>query len=64
MTVSILGIVIPTLYFIVMYRSNKTTADEKSRLLAYIPLFVAAMMFWAIQEQGSNILAQYADERS
>ena len=63
MTVSILGIVIPTLYFIVMYRSSKTTADEKSRLLAYIPLFVAAMMFWAIQEQGSSILAQYADER-
>ncbi|WP_144510663.1 peptide MFS transporter [Bacillus sp. FJAT-22090] len=63
MTVSILGIVIPTLYFIVMYRSDRTSADEKSRLLAYIPLFVAAMMFWAIQEQGSNILAQYADER-
>ncbi|MBD7946079.1 peptide MFS transporter [Psychrobacillus sp. FSL K6-2684] len=63
MTISILGILIPTLYFIVMYRSDKSTADEKSRLLAYIPLFVAAMMFWAIQEQGSNILAQYADER-
>ncbi|WP_277584775.1 peptide MFS transporter [Psychrobacillus antarcticus] len=63
MTVSILGIIIPTLYFIVMYRSSKTTEDERSRLLAYIPLFVAAMMFWAIQEQGSNILAQYADER-
>ena len=64
MTVSILGIVIPTLYFIVMYRSAKTNADEKSRVLAYIPLFISAMMFWAIAEQGSNILAQYADERS
>lgn len=64
MIVSILGIVIPTIYFIVMYRSNKTNADEKSRVLAYIPLFVAAMMFWAIQEQGSIILAQYADQRT
>lgn len=64
MTVSVLGIVIPTLYFIVMYRSPKTNADEKSRLLAYIPLFVAAMMFWAIAEQGSIILAQYADQRT
>lgn len=63
MTVSILGIVIPTLYFIVMYRSDRTSADEKSRLLAYIPLFIAAMMFWAIAEQGANILALYADER-
>ncbi|AYC30434.1 peptide MFS transporter [Paenisporosarcina cavernae] len=64
MIVSILGIVIPTIYFIVMYRSSKTNADEKSRVLAYIPLFVAAMMFWAIQEQGSIILAQYADQRT
>ncbi|WP_050615220.1 peptide MFS transporter [Bacillus testis] len=62
--VSILGIVIPIMYFIVMYRSPKTTSDERSRLLAYIPLFIGAMMFWAIQEQGSIILAQYADKRT
>ncbi|WP_337969877.1 peptide MFS transporter [Virgibacillus salexigens] len=62
--VSILGILIPTIYFIVMYRSPKTTADEKSRLVAYIPLFIAAIMFWAIQEQGSIILAEYADKRT
>lgn len=62
--VSILGILIPTAYFIVMYRSPKTNADEKSRILAYIPLFIAAIMFWAIQEQGSIILAEYADKRT
>jgi proton-dependent oligopeptide transporter, POT family len=62
--ISILGVIIPTVYFIFMFRSPKTTKDEKSRLLAYIPLFVAAMMFWAIQEQGSTILATYANERT
>ncbi|APC47963.1 peptide MFS transporter [Virgibacillus halodenitrificans] len=62
--ISILGILIPATYFIVMYRSPKTNADEKSRLIAYIPLFIAAMMFWAIQEQGSIILAEYADKRT
>ncbi|MFD1174654.1 peptide MFS transporter [Oceanobacillus sp. M65] len=62
--VSIFGILIPTAYFIVMYRSPKTNADEKSRILAYIPLFIAAIMFWAIQEQGSIILAEYADKRT
>ncbi|HWJ77900.1 MAG TPA: peptide MFS transporter [Niallia sp.] len=62
--VGILGILIPTLYFIVMYRSPKTTKDERSRLIAYIPLFIAAVMFWAIQEQGSTILATYADKRT
>ncbi|WP_163102096.1 peptide MFS transporter [Peribacillus alkalitolerans] len=62
--VSILGIVIPTLYFVFMYRSPKTTSDERSRLLAYVPLFIASVMFWAIQEQGSNLLAMYADTRT
>ncbi|MFD0693270.1 peptide MFS transporter [Paenibacillus sp. GCM10027628] len=62
--VGLLGILIPTLYFIVMYRSSKTTATERSRLIAYIPLFIASIMFWAIQEQGSTILANYADKRT
>lgn len=64
MLVSILGIIIPVIYFLVMYFSKKTTKKEQKKLLAYIPLFVAAMMFWAIQEQGAIILAQYADERT
>lgn len=62
--VSFLAIIIPTIYFIVMYRSKKITKDEKPRLLAYIPLFVAAMAFWAIQEQGSIVLADYANKRT
>ncbi|WP_316568237.1 peptide MFS transporter [Neobacillus sp. YIM B06451] len=62
--VGVLGILIPTLYFIVMYRSPKTNDVERSRLLAYIPLFIASVMFWAIAEQGSTILASYADNRT
>ncbi|MFL8938188.1 peptide MFS transporter [Rossellomorea oryzaecorticis] len=62
--VGIFGILAPTIYFIIMYRSPKTTATERSRVLAYIPLFIAAVMFWAIQEQGSTILAAYADKRT
>ncbi|WP_160032541.1 peptide MFS transporter [Paenibacillus sp. An7] len=62
--IAFLGILIPVSYFIVMYRSPKTTAVERSNLVAYIPLFIAAVMFWAIQEQGSTILASYADTRT
>lgn len=62
--VGILGILIPILYFIVMFRSPRTTSTERSRLIAYIPLFIAAIMFWAIEEQGSTILANYADKRT
>ncbi|GIP20700.1 peptide MFS transporter [Paenibacillus sp. J22TS3] len=62
--IGVLGILIPIIYFIVMYRSPKTTLVERSRVLAYIPLFIASVMFWAIQEQGSSILANYADKRT
>src|SRR5690606_17441862 len=62
--VGIFGILIPIAYFTVMYRSKKTTEVERSHLLAYIPLFIASVMFWAIQEQGSTILAAYADTRT
>lgn len=62
--IGILGFAIPAAYFYVMYRSPKTSKDEKSRVLAYIPLFLTAVMFWSIAEQGSTILALYADKRT
>lgn len=62
--ISTLAIILPTIYFIVMYKSEKTSAIEKSNLIAYIPLFIAAMIFFGIQEQGSIILATYADKRT
>ncbi|MEW9501115.1 peptide MFS transporter [Jeotgalibacillus marinus] len=62
--VGVFGILTPTIYFFIMYRSPKTTAVERSRIIAYIPLFIASVMFWAIQEQGATILAVYADQRA
>lgn len=62
--IGILAFVIPTIYFIVMYRSPKTNEIEQSRILAYIPLFLASVLFWVIAEQGATILAVYADTRT
>ncbi|MGV3466571.1 MAG: peptide MFS transporter [Heyndrickxia sp.] len=62
--ISILGVLIPICYFIVMFSSKRTTAIERSRLTAYIPLFIASVMFWAIEEQGSTLLSIYADQRT
>ncbi|OCA82580.1 peptide transporter [Bacillus sp. FJAT-27986] len=62
--VTILAVIIPVVYFVWMYKSSKTTAEEQSRLLAYIPLFLSAVIFWAIYEQGSNLLNIYALERT
>lgn len=62
--VGALGFIIPTIYFVFMYRSPKTTEVERSRILSFIPLFLASVMFWSIQEQGSTILANFADKRT
>ena len=58
------GLGIPAVYLTYMYTHPKTSSDEKSRLLAYIPLFIAAVIFWAIQEQGATVLAEFADQKT
>ncbi len=62
--VTIVAVILPVVYFVTMYRSPKTSVDERSRLLAYIPLFLSAVLFWAIYEQGANLLNIYALERT
>ena len=63
-TLSYLAFVVPILFFIVMYRSPKVTNPERSRLLAYIPLFVAAMLFFMIFEQAATTLSTYARDET
>jgi POT family proton-dependent oligopeptide transporter len=63
-TITALSVVLPIGYFTVMLRSGRTSTVERSRVMAYIPLFVASVAFWFIQEQGSSVLAQYADQRT
>lgn len=62
--VTVMSIIIPVLYFIVMLRSKQTTKTERSRLRGYIALFVASVFFWIIDEQGSSVLAIFADQRT
>ncbi|WP_334329811.1 peptide MFS transporter [Companilactobacillus sp. HBUAS59699] len=61
---SILGIALPVGYFVMMLTSKKVTKVERSRVIAYIPLFIAAAIFWAIEEQGSVVLALFAAEQT
>ncbi len=64
LVVTVLGVVLPILYFLTMYRSNDVTTVERSRILAYVPLFIAGVMFWSIQEQGANVLSIFAKEKT
>jgi proton-dependent oligopeptide transporter, POT family len=50
-------------YFSVMLTSPKVTAQERSRVRAFIPLFIANAAFWSLFQQIFTVLAVYSDER-
>lgn len=62
--VTIVGIVLPICIFVYMLSSNKTHKEERSRIYSYIPLFITSVAFWMIQEQGSTVLANFADQKT
>lgn len=62
--VTIIGIVLPVFIVINMIVSKDVTKDEKSRVFSYIPLYIASVAFWMIQEQGSTVLANFADKKT
>ncbi|WP_225725318.1 MULTISPECIES: peptide MFS transporter [unclassified Nocardia] len=51
------------IYFARMLRSPKVTPLEKSRVRAFIPLFIANAVFWSLFQQTFTVLAVYADKR-
>lgn len=61
---SIIAVLTPVAYFAVMLTSKKVDKQERSRVWAYVPLFIAAAIFWAIEEQGSVVLAMFAQEQT
>ncbi|MDW8564243.1 MULTISPECIES: peptide MFS transporter [Staphylococcus] len=62
--ITILGIVLPIYIFINMIVSKDVTKDERSRVYSYVPLYITSVAFWMIQEQGSTILATFADKKT
>lgn len=62
--VSVLGICLPIYYFTKMLTSKDVTFEERQKVRAYIPLFLSAIVFWSLEEQGSSILALFAADRT
>ncbi len=50
-------------YFAVMLTSSKVAAIERTRVRAFIPLFIANAIFWSLFQQIFTVLAVYSDER-
>lgn len=62
--ITALSFALPAAYFVMMFRSRKTTHVERQRLVAYIPLFIAAVIFWFCQEQQGTVFAEFADKQT
>ena len=50
-------------YFTLMLTSPKVERIERRRVLAFLPMWVASAVFWAIFQQIFTVLLIYADER-
>ncbi|MEV0947604.1 oligopeptide:H+ symporter [Rhodococcus sp. NPDC049939] len=50
-------------YFSVFLSSKKVSAVERSRMLAFIPMFIVSAVFWSLFQQQFTVLAIYADQR-
>src|SRR5699024_11342840 len=42
---------------------SKTQPVERSRVISFIPMFVASVAFWALFQQQFTVLAIYSDQR-
>ena len=49
-------------YFAVLLGSPRVNAVERSRVLAFIPLFVASAAFWALYQQQFTVVALYSEQ--
>lgn len=49
--------------FVVLLRSPKVSADERSRVKAFIPLFIGSAVFFALFQQQFTVIAIYSEQR-
>lgn len=62
--ISLICLITPVALFVTMFRSAKVTPGERHRLQAFVPLFIAAMLFFMIFEQAASTLTTFAKSRT
>ena len=60
---TLLIIIASVAYFATMLTSSRVEAIERTRVRAFIPLFIANAVFWSLFQQIFTVLAVYSDER-
>ncbi|MFJ3380710.1 peptide MFS transporter [Curtobacterium sp. NPDC090217] len=60
----VVGIVIAaTIVYFVVILSSGLTKDERSRVFAFIPLFIGSAVFWSLYQQQFTVVTIYSDQR-
>lgn len=62
-TVVVAIVVVATIAYFVVILNSGITADERSRVFAFIPLFIASAVFWSLYQQQFTVVTQYSDQR-
>jgi POT family proton-dependent oligopeptide transporter len=50
-------------YFLVILLSSNITHVERSRVLAFVPMFIASAVFWSLFQQQFTMVAEYSDKQ-
>ncbi|ROS67350.1 POT family proton-dependent oligopeptide transporter [Curtobacterium sp. PhB172] len=62
-TVVVAIVILATIGYFVVILTSGITAQERSRVLAFIPLFIGSAVFWSLYQQQFTVVTVYSDER-
>jgi POT family proton-dependent oligopeptide transporter len=62
-TVVVAIVVLATIGYFVVILTSGISAQERSRVLAFIPLFIGSAVFWSLYQQQFTVVTVYSDER-
>ncbi|WUJ67708.1 peptide MFS transporter [Kribbella soli] len=63
LAVAVISALAAIAYFVVILGSGRLTEVERSRVLAFIPLFIASAAFWSLYQQQFTVVTVYSDQR-
>jgi POT family proton-dependent oligopeptide transporter len=61
--VALVVVVASVAYFAVILGSRRVDATERSRVWAFVPLFVTNAVFWSLYQQQFTVVTIYSDQR-
>ena len=61
--VTVISVVAAAIYFVVILTSKRVEPVERSRVFAFIPMFLASFVFWSLYQQQFTVVTIYSDKR-